>query len=255
LPGAPAPSWWPGSWAAVLLVATAGCWTWLVAASLDMYGRMDGWAAWMMQPHWDLRYAGLVALMWVAMMLAMMLPSAWPALRIHHVVASRANASGAGRRSLLFATGYLLAWAGFSVAATGLQWLLSAVRLLDPMMTAAGAVTAGLLLLAAGAWQWTHWKAACLAHCRAPLAFLVAHWRPGGRGALLMGLQHGGFCLGCCWALMLLLFAGGVMHLGWILGIALFVAFEKCAPPGPLAGRVAGVLMVVMGLVQVASAR
>jgi len=169
------------------------------------------------------------------------------------LVATRARgAARAGRQTLCFAIGYLLAWAGFSVAATALQWLLVEARLLDPMMQLASGVAVGVVLLAAGAWQWTHWKAACLVRCRSPLGFLAAHWRRGWHGVMAMGLRHGAWCVGCCWALMLLLFAGGVMRLGWILGIALFVAFEKCAPAGVLAGRVAGVLLVVVGAVQLA---
>ena len=108
---------------------------------------------------------------------------------------------------------------------------------------------AGTVLIVAGLYQWTPLKQACLRHCRSPLEFITAYWRPGARGAFAMGLRHGAYCLGCCWMLMLLLFVGGVMNFAWIAGLALFVLVEKLVPAGHWIGRGAGVLLVAWGAV------
>jgi predicted metal-binding membrane protein len=223
------------------------CWAWLVPAALDMYGPMDGLAAWMMAPQWDLRYATLIFLMWTAMMAAMMLPSALPAILIfQRVAASSAEPVAPRTRTALFAGGYLLAWTVFSLAATLVQYLLWRSGWLDPMMqtpTLAG----GALLIAAGIYQFSGLKSACLSACRGPLDFLSRHWRTGFAGALRMGVQHGVFCVGCCWALMLLLFGAGVMNLAWILAIAALVLVEKLAPAGVQFARGSGVLLALAG--------
>jgi predicted metal-binding membrane protein len=147
----------------------------------------------------------------------------------------------------VFALGYLAAWGVFSLLAVALQWGLERTALLSSMMVGTSIVLGGLLLIAAGAWQLTPLKHACLKHCRSPLHFLSHHWRKGRWGAFRMGAEHGAFCLGCCWFLMGLLFYGGVMNLYWIVGLAAFVLLEKTAPAGHWIGSAAGVGLIAWG--------
>jgi predicted metal-binding membrane protein len=235
--------------AAVVLGLGAMCalaWAWLLPASLDMYGTMRGLSAWMMAPAWDARYALLVFLMWTVMMVAMMLPSAAPAILIFGRVV-RGSRDAPVLRSYAFAAGYLLSWTAFSAAATTLQWLLWRAGALDPMMQVRAPLLGAALLGVAGVYQFTAMKRACLAQCRGPMDFLSRHWRPGAFGALRMGAAHGAFCVGCCWGLMLLLFTGGVMNLAWIVAIAVFVLVEKLAPRGAQGGRLSGALLLLAG--------
>jgi predicted metal-binding membrane protein len=231
------------------LAAVVACaWVYLTRASLDMYGRMDGAAAWMMEATWDAGYLLLIFLMWAAMMVAMMLPSALPTILIfHNAVRNDPKVSSPPRRMFAFAAGYILAWFGFSVGATLLQWGFAEAALLSPMMVSASPWLGGAILIVAGVYQWTPLKYACLQHCRSPLAFLVEHWQPGMPGALRLGLRHGLHCVGCCWALMLLLFVGGVMSLLWIGAITAFVLMEKLAPYGAQGGRLSGLALVIAG--------
>ena len=148
----------------------------------------------------------------------------------------------------IFTGGYLLVWTAFSLAATGLQALFEALSVASSMMEVSSRWLAGGLLLAAGAWQWSPLKDACLAQCRSPLHFITGHWHAGRTGALRMGALHGLYCLGCCWALMLLLFVGGVMNLVWVALITAFVLVEKLTRHGRLVGRLAGVGFVVAGV-------
>jgi predicted metal-binding membrane protein len=232
------------------LAAVVACaWAYLTSASLDMYGRMDGAAAWMMEATWDAGYLLLIFLMWAVMMVAMMLPSALPTILIFHkTVRNDPEVGSPSRRMFAFVAGYILAWSGFSVAATLLQWGLAEAALLSPMMVSASPWLGGALLTVAGVYQWTPIKHACLRHCRSPLAFLMEHWRPGMHGALRLGLRHGLSCVGCCWALMLLLFVGGVMNLLWIGAITAFVLIEKLAPYGAQGGRLSGLALVIAGV-------
>jgi predicted metal-binding membrane protein len=154
----------------------------------------------------------------------------------------------------LFAAGYLLAWGGFSVAAALAQWALEKATLLSPMdMAANSRVLGGLLFIAAGLYQVTPVKLACLRSCRSPLDFVLNHWRDGPGGALRMGAAHGFYCLGCCWILMLLLFVGGVMNLLWVAGLAAVVFVEKLVP-GPWFGRMVGALLATGGVWLLATA-
>lgn len=237
-------------WVVAGLVISSGlCWAWLVPAALDMQGDMDGLSAWMMSAHWGLSYAFAIFAMWVAMMIGMMLPSAAPTLLLYaHICRSDQSDASPMRRAYAFAVGYLLAWVGFSALATLLQWALFEARLLDMMMRSSSNILSGLLLIVAGIYQWTQIKQRCLERCRSPAAFISDHWRAGLAGALRMGWQHGLFCLGCCWALMLLLFVGGVMSLLWIAGITTLVLLEKLLPAGVFTGRVAGSLILAAGL-------
>ena len=151
-----------------------------------------------------------------------------------------------------FVLGYIAMWSLFSVAATLVQWGLDQAALISPMMVSTSPSLGAGLLIAAGIYQWLPFKDACLQHCRAPAHFLAEHWHKGKAGAFRMGLEHGAFCLGCCWALMGLLFLGGVMNLLWIAAITLFVLLEKVLPFGDRGGRVMGALMVLAGLLALA---
>ena len=198
----------------------------------DMYGPMTGASAWMMTPVWDGPHLFLLWAMWAVMMIGMMLPSAAPMILM-------------AERPPWLALGYVAVWAAFSVAITALQWLLGRLLVLNPMMEVASAEAGAGLLVIAGIYQLTPWKHACLTTCQSPMAFLARRWRSGRWGAVRMGAEHGVYCVGCCWALMLLLFAGGVMNLTVILALTVFVAFEKLAPVGAWSARVSGVLLLV----------
>jgi predicted metal-binding membrane protein len=183
--------------------------------------------------------------MWAVMMAGMMLPAAAPTLLLH-VGAARAQGpgTGAGARVPALAGGYLLVWALFSVGATLLQWGLATRGLLSPMMEPARPALGAVLLAVAGVYQLTPLKHACLRACRSPLAFLLGRRQPGLRGAFCLGVTHGIHCLGCCWALMLLLFAGGVMNLLVIAALTGWVLVEKLLPFGERSARVSGVLLI-----------
>jgi len=225
------------------------CWTWLVPMARDMYGSMTGPSAWMMTDTWDFPRVARLFAMWVVMMVGMMLPSAAPTLLLYAAVVRKSpEAGGARARVYAFAGGYLLAWTAFSLVATLLQLLLRHWLVLSPMMETPSHSFGGALLLLAGVYQLTPYKHACLESCRSPANFIVQHWKRGVRGAWRLGLEHGLYCLGCCWALMLLLFVGGVMNLWWISLLTLFVLLEKLAPQGVQGGRVSGLLIIAAGL-------
>ncbi len=193
---------------------------------------------------WRATDAALALAMWVVMMVAMMLPSAAPMILLFITLARRRVAAGGFGHLGLFVAGYLLVWCGFSVAATASQWTLREAALLsEPAMKVAPRVGAAVLLVA-GVYQLTPLKRACLARCRSPLGFLLGEWRDGAAGALRMGVRHGLFCLGCCWALMVLLFAGGVMNLAWIAAITVFVLLEKVLPVPRAMSWVGGAVMI-----------
>ncbi len=199
---------------------------------------------------WAFSYVVLIFLMWWVMMIAMMTPSAAPTILLY--VALKRMGPDKARATLLslyFLAGYLVAWALFSVAATAGQWCLEFVGLSDgPMMTIRSRMFAGIVLIAAGAYQLSSLKSACLRHCRSPAQFLAEHNRPGGFGAFRTGASHGMFCLGCCWALMALLFVGGIMNLYWIIGIALYVAAEKLLPNARWLVPFTGIALIAVGL-------
>jgi predicted metal-binding membrane protein len=231
------------------VVALAWLYLWL-GAGIDMEPMdMGGGAVMMMAPEWSPSYAAIVFLMWVAMMLAMMLPSAAPTILLVSSIARKRAASGrrVPQAAALFSLGYLALWAGFGAAATALQWGLDQAGLLSDTMAVAVPYLAGLVLVAAGIYQWTKLKDACLAHCRSPLGFLLQHWRDGAWGAFSSGVRHGLYCLGCCWLLMGLLFVGGVMNLVWIAGLAALVLAEKTLPWGGRMRRLAGAVLILWG--------
>jgi predicted metal-binding membrane protein len=193
-------------------------------------------------------YPALLFIMWWTMMMAMMLPSAAPAILTYGAIARKFAEKGRPAAPVvMFVAGYAAIWTGFSAVAVALQVLLSPVISLSMMMAVTSAMVGGSLLIAAGLYQMSPLKAACLRKCQAPLMFLSRNWQGGNMGALRMGLSHGLYCLGCCWVLMGLLFYGGVMELRWIVGLAVYVAIEKLIPAGNRLSRFTGVLLVGWG--------
>jgi predicted metal-binding membrane protein len=186
--------------------------------------------------------------MWAVMMIGMMAGPATPMLLLFAGM-QRTRASGPVPMALpLFGLGYLAVWTGFSACAAIAQEALHRAALLSPAMAAASPRVGGAILIAAGAYQLTPFKGACLTHCRSPLGFLMSSWRDGARGAFRMGVSHGVYCLGCCWALMGVLFAVGVMNLLWVAALTALVLLEKVGPFGAIAARVAGVFMMAVGV-------
>jgi predicted metal-binding membrane protein len=233
--------------AVVLLLVPALSWAWIVIMARDMYGPMDGASAWMMTTHWDTPHLLLLWAMWAVMMTGMMLPTAAPLVVLYGAAARRSAPQTAARHTYALAAGYVVAWTAFSLGATVLQRALASLLLLSPMMEAANSRVSAALLLVAGVYQWTPLKDACLRTCQSPVGFLIGRWRNGGSGAFTMGLEHGFYCVGCCWALMLLLFAGGVMNVLVIVVLTAFVAFEKLVPLGRLGARLSGAFMIAAG--------
>ncbi len=201
---------------------------------------------------WDAGYWLIMLMMWWVMMVAMMIPSAAPMILLYARVARhgepRGPVEGSLARTSVFAGGYLCCWLAFSMLAVGLQFGLERAGLIDGMMmwSTTRSLTAALLI-AAGLYQLSPLKTACLSHCRSPAAFLARHHRPGARGAFRLGLLHGAYCVGCCWVLMLLLFAAGVMNLVWIAGLAVLILIEKLAPFGAALRRPLGALLLLAG--------
>jgi predicted metal-binding membrane protein len=249
---------------AALAAVITTAWIWILLGAgtgmnaLDMAvasGKGTAMATMMAPAAWTPGYAGLMFTMWWVMMAGMMLPSAAPILLLFARI--NRNQKAGGRPFIptgIFAAGYLVAWGGFSVVATGLQWGLERLGLLSPMMATTSYWLGGAILLCAGLWQLTPIKGMCLRHCRSPMGFLVGSWRHGRIGAFRMGLEHGSYCLGCCWFLMGLLFFGGVMNLYWIAGLASFVLLEKTIPVGSWIGRLAGIAIAAWGVSLVATA-
>ena len=194
---------------------------------------------------------GYVFVMWIVMMIGMMMPSAAPMILIYARVGRQAATQGKPfAASGWFAGGYLAAWAVFSLVATSAQWALERAALLTPMMESASNRLGAAVLILAGVYQWAPLKDACLSHCRSPLLFIQRH---GGfhrepLGALTLGFRHGIYCIGCCWALMALLFVGGVMNLFWIATLAILVLFEKVVPFGRVVARAAGLVFIAGGV-------
>lgn len=234
---------------ATLVGVTVACWAWIVPMARDMYGAMTGPSAWMMTDTWDAPHLLLLFAMWIVMMAGMMLPSATPTLLVYAAASQRRADTRAGAWHVYsMAAGYVLVWIGFSLCAALLQRALSALLLLSPMMRATSPVLSGGLLIAAGIYQFTPLKRRCLAACSAPIVFLMRRWREGASGAFRLGVEHGLLCVGCCWALMLLLFAGGVMNLAVIGAVTAVVLLEKIASFGPRTIRLTGILLIALGL-------
>ena len=198
---------------------------------------------------WDGRDLVLTWVMWSVMMIGMMAPAATPVLVLFSGLRGRQAQRGVAPAVLLFAAGYVVVWLGFSAVAALAQWRLHEAALLSPSMATSSTAVAGAILIAAGAYQLTSVKTRCLARCQSPLGFLMSHWRDGIWGALSMGLRHGVFCLGCCWALMGVLFVVGVMNLAWVALLTLVVLIEKVGPAGARLARAGGVVLIVLGVV------
>jgi predicted metal-binding membrane protein len=197
---------------------------------------------------WGLMDLLMIFAMWAVMMVAMMVPSTTPMLLTFATVVRSRRAKGRAFAALwLFLAGYLVLWTAFSLAATLGQWGLHSLALISPMMVGTSPVLGSVLLILAGTYQWTPFKQACLRHCQTPLQFLLTYWQDGPVGAFLVGLRHGAYCLGCCWLLMAVLFAVGVMNLTWIAALSVFVLLEKIIPKGMWAARVAGLILIGFG--------
>lgn len=201
---------------------------------------------------WSLLYWLVAFFMWVVMMVAMMLPSASPMVLLYARVVRHAERQGRASRAaasvVAFASAYLALWILFSLLAVVAQWALEHLGAMSAMMSLRATSLSGGVLIAAGLYQLTPLKAACLRQCRGPAQFIAAHWRPGVIGAWRMGFIHGVYCIGCCAALMLLLFVGGVMNLVWIAGLTLLVAIEKLVPFGVVAAKAMAVLLIACGV-------
>jgi len=230
--------------AALALVTVLGLWITLRTGDRLMLPLQAGSVA----------YAALLFIMWWSMMLAMMLPTAAPAIFTYGAMSRRFAAKGVSSASAaIFTLGYAAIWTGFSIAATALHLTLENFTPLTGMMAVTSSVFGGSLLVVAGFYQMSPLKNACLHKCQSPLMFFARNWRKGRLGAFRMGLSHGIYCLGCCWVLMGLLFYGGVMELRWIVGIALYVAVEKLIPTRRRVSKFTGLLLVGWGVWELGS--
>jgi predicted metal-binding membrane protein len=186
--------------------------------------------------------SALVAMWWL-MMLAMMLPSATPAILLYARVRSSRDQDSAIAQTWVFLIGYLAVWLCFSVAAALTQMMVA-----DHSMAVRDQTTTSALLILAGAYQLSPFKSACISQCRSPAQFISRHWRAGWDGAVRLGAVHGAYCVGCCWLLMGLLFVGGVMNLAWIVALTVLVAAEKLLPRKFLLPQISGVALIVWGV-------
>jgi predicted metal-binding membrane protein len=233
----------------VLVAIPLVSWTWIALMARDMYGSMRGASAWMMTTVWDWPHIVLLWVMWAVMMTAMMLPTATPLILLYAAAArTRANSVSPARQVYALAAGYLLVWSLFSVIATALQRLLATSLVLTPMMEPATPIAGAIVLAIAGLYQLTPFKRACLRACRSPIGFLIRRWRGDAAGAFRLGIEHGTHCLGCCWALMLILFAGGVMNLTVIITLTMWVLVEKIGPFGERTSIASGVALLAIAV-------
>ncbi len=243
-----------------VIAALAWAYVFWLAADMDMRGmnmsglRMIPAGMGLMTPAaspWTAIEFTFVFVMWVVMMVGMMAPSAAPMIVMYARVGRQGKIGGKPFAATgWFAAGYFLAWAGFSFAATLVQWVLERKALLDARMAGTNILVGAAVLIAAGIYQWTPLKNACLAHCQTPFGFLMSHggFRSSVRGCLHLGLLHGTYCVGCCWILMALLFVVGVMNVLWIALLALLVLLEKLTPWGRWIARIVGAVCIVAGV-------
>jgi predicted metal-binding membrane protein len=235
--------------AVILLVVTLLGWVFLVWAVVDMTTPLAQLMM-PMDPSWSVGNFLAVFMMWSAMMMAMMLPAAAPMILTFISLCRQKHLSG---HAWIFVIAYLVIWSAFSAGSTALHWGLQTTSLITPMMTSKSIWLTGILLVIAGAVQFTPLKEVCLRHCRTPMGFLLTEWRNGATGAWRMGIKHGLFCLGCCWALMGLLFVAGVMNLAWVAALTAAIVIEKLHPAGVTIGKYLGALLIVTGIVQIAN--
>ncbi|HEV2359995.1 MAG TPA: DUF2182 domain-containing protein [bacterium] len=230
-------------WLALLLLTAVG-WTITVIQAREM-GTMADMRAMAMGPSPFL----LFLLVWVSMMVAMMFPSVAPMVSLFSTVGRNQRTTvGSAVPTWVFLAGYLAIWSLFGVGAYLLSLAVPAVGMTAPGLRAYSPMVGGIVLVLAGLNQWSPLKGICLRHCRSPLSFLLQSWRAGYRGAFIMGFRHGAYCVGCCWGLMVVLFAVGLMNLGWMVLLAAVIFAEKIFRHGPLIGRVAALGLVLFGL-------
>lgn len=227
---------------AVLFAVVGGAWAYLFVLAAAM-GEMGSSLATPMTADWTLRDWVFMASMWAVMMIGMMLPSASPMIVSYRSFTRNGSLTGS---TAVFATGYLVAWVSLALLAAAAQWALHNGAFVSAMGVATKPV-AGAFLVGAGAFQFTKLKRACLGQCRTPMGFLMTQWRDGRRGALVMGVRHGVYCVACCWALMALLFVLGVMNLAWVAVLAAIVLIEKAAPRADLLTPILGATLITWG--------
>ena len=224
--------------------------TWYFSSTMSGGMRMPGgWTmsmAWMPMGAW-LESALMFAGMWVAMMVAMMLPSTLPMLLLYRRAARFRGQPHPGALTMLMGAGYFGVWTAFGMVAYGAGFGIALLAMRSEAFSRAVPIASGVALIAAGVYQLTPWKAACLRHCRDPLALVASHMQGGWRGGLRLGIHHGAFCAACCWALMLIQLALGVMNLLVMIGVALVIALEKLLPRGMVVARATGALAVLAG--------
>jgi predicted metal-binding membrane protein len=241
--------------AAALALLVAAAWSYLVLLSRQMGAEMPAMASMPGMPGMGqsstggtaLRSFALATLMWWTMMAGMMVPSAAPMILLFGNVQRRQLASESPRlRVALFTAGYLASWGVFSLFAAGLQGIFTQTGLLASMDLRVAAPVGAAFVALAGAYQLTPLKNVCLRGCRSPAEFLSSHWRRGSAGALRMGVEHGVYCVGCCWLLMGLLFVVGVMNLFWVAVIAVVVLLEKLVPYGEVMAKIGGITLLLL---------
>ena len=232
----------------LLVVTSLAGWIFLAWAALDMTNPL----AMLMMPMtsvWSAANIIAVFIMWSLMMMAMMLPSAAPMI----LTFAGLNRQNRVKFSTISFTGaYLVIWVIFSTGAVFIHWLLQHTGLMSAKMVSSSVLLSGILLITVGVLQFSPLKSTCLKHCRSPIGFLMTDWRKGIKGAWIMGFRHGWYCLGCCYALMLLLFVGGVMNLAWVAALTLAVAIEKMLPRGERIAQFLGAGLILAGVLKIA---
>ena len=231
------------SWAIGMLALTVISWAFLAWIAVDM-GHPFAQLTMPASSSWTASNVLAIWSMWAVMMAAMMLPSALPMILTFVIIGQRSGDMARGRS---FVAAYLTVWFVFGAGATGAQWALQVMGWVDAMIVSTSPLLTGALLLIGGVYQFSRLKRMCLSHCRTPLAVLLGQWRPGVYGAFVMGARHGLFCVGCCWALMALLFVGGVMNLAWVAALSIAVALEKLLPGGDRLAAALGVVLIALG--------
>lgn len=242
--------------ASCVVLITALAWAYLVHLHRQMSSSIeaDSMVATMgmvMNHPWGTREVVVTFVMWAVMMVGMMTPTALPVLLLFAATHARRAERGVPLAVLWFGLGYITVWLGFSACAAGAQWGLHQAALLSSTMATSSTPLAGAILMAAGAYQLTPFKGRCLVRCQSPLGFLMSNWREGAGGALQMGMRHGAYCLGCCWALMGVLFVVGVMNLAWVGVLTVFILVEKIGPSGVRVARAGAAILIALGIVLV----
>ena len=242
--------------ASCIVLITALAWAYLVHLNRHMTSAIEddtmmAAMGMVMRQPWGASDLLLTFVMWSVMMVGMMAVPALPVLLLfaglHAQRVDRAMVPAVPS----FGLGYLIVWLAFSACATAAQWALHEGALLSSTMATSSTLVAGLILITAGVYQLTPLKTRCLARCQSPLGFLMSNWRDGSSGAFLMGFRHGIFCLGCCWALMAVLFVVGVMNLAWVGVLSLFILAEKIGLIGARVSRAGGAILIALGAVLV----